>query len=123
MIIIPNPSKDASRMDNLKCISLLSATSKVFKRLLRDHLERLDVLIPELQVLQIPPFSSTGDCRKFVARANRQRDFLDVKKVFDLVWNEDLLYKLHEVLLRFLVFRVIVDNAPYFGKEYYLPAS
>ena len=49
--MIPKPGKNSSRVENLRPISLLSATSKVFERLIqrriRDHLERLDVLIPE----------------------------------------------------------------------------
>ena len=51
VIVIPKPGKNSSRVENLRPISLLSATSKVFERLIqrriRDHLERLDVLISE----------------------------------------------------------------------------
>ena len=49
VIVIPKPGKNSSRVENLRPISLLSATSKVFEwliqRRIRDHLGRLDVLI------------------------------------------------------------------------------
>ena len=50
VIVIPKPGKNSSRAENLRPISLLSATSKIFERLIqrriRVHLERLDVVIP-----------------------------------------------------------------------------
>ena len=51
VIVIPKQGKDASRPDNLRPISLLSATSKVYERLVqrrvREHLINFDVLVPE----------------------------------------------------------------------------
>ena len=51
VIVIPKQGKDATRSDNLRPISLLSATSKVFERLVqrrvREHLTNFDVLVPE----------------------------------------------------------------------------
>ena len=50
-IVIPKEGKDDSRPDNLRPITLLSATSKVFERLVqrrvREHLTNCDVLVPE----------------------------------------------------------------------------
>ena len=110
VIVIPKPGKDASRADNLRPISLLSATSKVFERLVqrrvRDHLQRLDVLIPEQfgfreshsttqLLLRFVEYVTDSGCKGKQTVAF----FLDVAKAFDRVWHEGVLFKLKEVLL------------------------
>ena len=43
VIVIPKPGKNSSRVENLRPISLLSATSKVFERLIPVSYTHLDV--------------------------------------------------------------------------------
>lgn len=86
VIVNPKPGKDASRAGNLCHINLLSATSNVFERRLRDHLERLDVLNPgsSVSVHRIPRLLSsitdeTGGIRN-VLRLPGQTDDRDLSR-------------------------------------------
>ena len=93
--MIPKPGKDHKFAENLRPISLLSSTSKVFERLvqrrLMDHLQRFDILVPE-QFGFRAGHSSTHQLMRSVetvAEAGCSREqtvavFLDVEKAFDL---------------------------------------
>lgn len=110
VIMIPKPGKDPKIVGNLRPISLLSATSKVFERIIqrrvRDHLQRLEILIPE-QFGFREGHSSTHLLMRLVetiagagcSGAHAFAVFLDVEKAFDRVWHDGLLHKLAEVQL------------------------
>ena len=102
--ILKSHNKDPSNPSNYRGISLLSAISKVFEKLL---LSRLHDLTESLNPLQ-GGFRSGYSClhtafilQEAIASQREKKKkvyvaFLDAKKAFDTVWHTGLMVKLHQ---------------------------
>lgn len=104
IITIPKPGKDHRRPENHRPISLLSAFSKIFERIILARLlKQVDKLkrLPDeqfgfrknhsthLQTLRLVETKQNGLSHKDAAIS-----FLDDAKAFDKVWHEGLIHKL-----------------------------
>jgi hypothetical protein len=105
VITSPKPGKDPKFPQNLRLISLLSTTGKLFEKVI---LKLLQKHIEENGVLDVSQFgfrarhSTTLQCMRltdqvilnFNNKMSTAAVFLDIEKAFDTTWHSGLLYKL-----------------------------
>jgi hypothetical protein len=105
VIALPKPGKDPKFLQNLRPISLLSSTGKVFEKVI---LEIVKKHIRKKNLLNASQFgfranhSTTLQCMsladhvtlKFNSNMSTAAVFLDIEKAFDTTWHPGLLYKL-----------------------------
>jgi hypothetical protein len=105
VITLPKPGKDPKFPQNLRPISLLSSTGKVFEKVI---LEILKKHIREKNLLNASQFgfrarhSTTLQCMRladhvilhFNNNMSTAAVFLNIEKAFDSTWHPSLLYKL-----------------------------
>ena len=105
--IVKGKKLKASNKDNYRGIALFSVFCKVFELLLLDHSESIAQGQNYFSDLQFGSSNGVGcieaSCiiNESVNQAVEQGDkvfacFLDVRKAFDTVWYNGLLFKLHE---------------------------
>ena len=122
-VIIPIPKgggKDASIKDNNRGITLLSCVYKLFESILLTRLDgwlRDRGVIHELQ----GAFQEKCSCQhtstilQETIQHNRERGstvyvvFLDVRKAFDTVWTDGLLYRLYNIGMEGKLWRLLRD--------------
>lgn len=107
IIPIAKPSKDHSRTENYRPISLLPTLSKIFEKLI---LKRINTFINSNNIIPASQFGFRNNhstihqllrLTDFIA-TNFQKSkhtlalFLDVEKAFDKVWHQGLLYKIRQ---------------------------
>lgn len=144
IIPVPKPGKPRADKNSYRPISLLSASSKVFERLLLarldDHLEK-QCTLPDQQFGFRAGLSSLHQIDRVVAAIRKGFSLghstgmvlLDLKSAFDTVWHKGLVYKLDKsrlpayltkIVWSFLpdrTFRVRVGN--YFSTSRTVPAG
>jgi hypothetical protein len=105
VIILPKTGKDPKFPQNLRTISLLSTTGKLFEKIILQFLKQH---IEEKGLLNASQFgfrarhSTTLQCMRltdnmtlnFNNKMSTAGVFLDIEKVFDTTWHSGLLYKL-----------------------------
>ncbi|GFW95079.1 RNA-directed DNA polymerase from mobile element jockey [Trichonephila clavipes] len=118
--VLPKPKKDSKFAENYRPISLLSCLGKIFEKIILtriiDHCDRNN-LIPDFQhgfrketstqhqLLRVTNNIING----FNTKSYTVGIFLDVKKAFDRMWHDGLIYKL--IKLKFPTYLVkIVHN-------------
>ncbi|PNF28984.1 hypothetical protein B7P43_G15105 [Cryptotermes secundus] len=104
VITLPKPSKDRKFLQNLRTISLLSTTGKLFKKvilkLLQKHIDERDLLSASwfefhacrsmtLQCVRLADHVTLN----FNNKMSTSTVFLDIEKAFDTTWHSGLLYK------------------------------
>ncbi|KAL4104985.1 hypothetical protein QTP88_020260 [Uroleucon formosanum] len=102
IISIPKPGKDHKLPENYRPIALLSSISKIYERLILNHLQ--NILSPE-QFAFRPEHSTMQQLTKlthqlsqnFNNNINTASIYLDVEKAFDRVWHAGLLFKLSQL--------------------------
>lgn len=117
VIAIPKSGR-SSNIDNYRPISLLSATGKVFEKLL---LRRINLIADEKQIIKKDQFgfkqghSTTHQLMRvhksiLSNKANRKSSgllLLDFAKAFDTVWHGSLIFKLHKYGFPFRIVKII----------------
>lgn len=105
VIPIPKPGKDPTVPSSYRPITLLSAVSKLFERLilqrLMEHVEEHHVIVPEQfgfrkghsSVQQLARVENIIQQNKSLSN-NTAMVLLDVEKAFDNVWHDGLVHKL-----------------------------
>jgi hypothetical protein len=102
---LPKLSKDPKCPQNLRAISLLSTTGKLFKKVILKIVQRH---IEEVGLLNASQFgfhtlqSTTFQCKRLTNHVTLNFNnnmftvavFLDIEKAFDTTWHHGLLYKL-----------------------------
>jgi hypothetical protein len=105
---LPKPGKNSKFPENLRPISLLSTTGKLFQKLI---LKTIHGHIAERNLLNASQFrfrarhSTTLQCMRvtdhvslnFNNNMSTAAVFLDIEKAFDTIWHPGLLYKLSEL--------------------------
>jgi hypothetical protein len=105
VVALPKPGKDSKFPQNIRPISLLSSTGKVFKKVILEIVKRH---IGERNFLNASQFgfrarhSTTLQCMRladfvtlnFNNNMSTAAAFLDIEKAFDTTWQPGLLYKL-----------------------------
>jgi hypothetical protein len=105
VIPIPKPNKDHSNPSNFRPISLLSAVSKLFERVILKRFNEFlndNNLLPNHQFGFRAAHSAAHQLNRVVGHIKTNRSsqkstgmvFLDVEKAFDSVWHAGLLHKL-----------------------------
>jgi hypothetical protein len=107
---MPKPGKTPNFPENLRPISLLSTTGKLFDeliiRIIHKHMEERNLLTAS-QFSFRARHSTTLKCMRLTDRVSLNVNnnmsmaavFLDIEKAFDTTWNSGLLYKLSEMQL------------------------
>jgi len=110
VLAFPKPGKAQTSPANYRPISLLSALSKIYEKiiysLIMEHLEINKIIINE-QFGFRPRHSTIAQLLRitelFALEINKKRHtamvLLDLQKAFDSVWHQGLLYKLHTINL------------------------
>ncbi|PNF22596.1 hypothetical protein B7P43_G12673 [Cryptotermes secundus] len=108
IITLPKPGKDPKFPQNLRPISLLSTTGKLFEKVilkfLRKHIEERDLLNAS-QFGFRARHSTTLQCMRladhvtlnFNNKMSTAAVFLDIEKAFDTTWHSGLLFKLSKL--------------------------
>jgi hypothetical protein len=108
VIALPKPGKELKFPQNLRPISLLPSTGKVFEKIILEIVKRH---IGENNLLNASQFgfrachSTTLQCMRladhvtlnFNSNMSTAAVFLDIEKVFDTTWHPGLLYKLSKL--------------------------
>lgn len=109
IILIPKPGKDLTKINSYRPISLLSILSKVFEKLLMEHLnsdiDKLEI-IPQHQFGFRRHHSTIEQVHRVVNEIKNALEnksyctgiFLDVSQAFDRVNHNGLLYKIYSLL-------------------------
>jgi hypothetical protein len=105
---LPKPGRDPTFLQNLRSISLLSTTCKLFEKLI---LRTLQKHIRERNLLNESQFGFLGDCSmklqctrladhitlNFNNNMSMAAVFLDIEKALNKTWHSGILYKLSEL--------------------------
>jgi hypothetical protein len=111
IIMIPKPNKPPEEVSSYRPISLLSAVSKIFERILLARMYRYVVeKIPLHQFGFRQEHSTPQQCHRiveYIKHAFERKEycpaiFLDITQAFDKVWHTGLLYKLKNILPYYL---------------------
>jgi hypothetical protein len=117
IITLPKPVKDPKYPQNLRPISLLSTTGKLFEKVI---LKALQKHIDEGGMLTASQFgfrarhSTTLQCMRLTDHVTVNFDkmstaavFLDIEKAFDTTWHTGLLYKLSKLEFSFNLIKLV----------------
>jgi hypothetical protein len=108
IIALPKPGKDPKFPQNLRPISLLSTTGKLFEKvilkILQKHIDEKDLLNAS-QFGFCAHHSTTLQCMRltdhvtlnFNNKMSTVAVFLDIEKTFDTTWHTGFLYKLSKL--------------------------
>jgi hypothetical protein len=109
VVALPKPGKDPKFPQNLRQISRLSTTGKLFEKvlqkLIQSHLE-VNNLLNANQFGFRARNSTTLQCMKLTDHVTYFNNmstaavFLDIEKAFDTTWHPGLLYKLSKLHFR-----------------------
>jgi hypothetical protein len=108
VVALPKPHKDPKLPQNLRPISILPFTGKLFEKVI---LQIVQNQIGEKHLLNASQFgfrarhSTTMQCMRladnvtlnFNNKMSKASVFLDIEKSFDSTWHPDLLYKLSKL--------------------------
>lgn len=104
IIMIKKPDKPEEEVTSHRSVSLLSAFSKLFEKLLHKRLKLL-INLPDYQLSFRNQHSTLDQVHRITTIIERFEDrkycfavFLDVAQTFDKVWHEGLKYKLRKIL-------------------------
>ena len=105
IIMINKPDKPVEQVTSYRPISLLSAISKLFEKLLLKRLKPL-INIPDFQFGFRNKHSTIDQVHRVVTEIEKAFEakkycvavFLDVSQAFDKVWHEGLIYKMSKLL-------------------------
>jgi hypothetical protein len=118
VVALPKPGKDPKFPQNLRPISLLSSTGKVFEKVILEIVKRH---IEERNLLNASQFgfharhSTTLQCMRladhvtlhFNNNMSTAAVFLDIEKAFDITWQPGLLYKLSKLQFSTSLIKII----------------
>jgi hypothetical protein len=108
IIAVPKPGKDPKFPENLRPISLLSTTGKLFEKLIlkiiHKHTEERNLLSAS-QFGFRARYSTTLQCMRLTDHVSLNFNnnmstaavFMDIEEAFDTTWRSGLLYKLSEI--------------------------
>lgn len=107
LIVLIKKSNEPNSIDNFRPISMLPAISKIFERIINQIIEKFSIknqIIPPQQFGFRKKHATTHAIHKLVADINWHMSkgdmvgavLIDLKKAFDSVWHEGLIYKLYK---------------------------
>lgn len=131
IIMIPKPVKNHSEHANYnyRLIALLSSISKVYERIILEDLQLY--LINQIRLKQSVRRNDHSTTQQLVSLADKisinmnnrkhiDAVFLDVEKVFELIWHEGLIFQMQQMNISLYLIKAIkafLTNCTFFEKQ------
>ncbi|GFY08637.1 RNA-directed DNA polymerase from mobile element jockey [Trichonephila clavipes] len=120
VVMLPKIGQNHKFTQGFRPISLLNCTAKIFERVIlnriKDHCKAIDCIPPEqcgfreghstsLQLIRVTNIINEG----FASKLYTVGVFLDVKRAFDKMWNDDLTYKMIKLKFPAYLIKIIYN--------------